>query len=152
MKKFISILATLLVFVSLQPLVLAAEDKPAIPYFGVGANVQEEEDESFLVKTEGAKAGEGFVFTPSEPFTSTKLNVQITLKGEGTVILKVSETDPRGRFIKDKSMEIKLTEDWVTYELPFELASTSSQIDISVVTKDASKMEFSYKDLKVNQE
>lgn len=152
MKKLIAILATLMAFMSLQPNVLAAEDKPTIPYFGVGANVQEEEDGSFLVKTEGAKAGEGFVFTPSEPFTSTNITVQIALKGEGTVILKVSETDPRGRFIKDKSMDIQLTEEWTTHELPFELASTSSQIDISVVTKDASKMEFSYKDLNVNQE
>ncbi|SOC39882.1 hypothetical protein [Ureibacillus acetophenoni] len=152
MKKLISILATMLVFILLQPQVLADEDKPEIPYFGVGANVQEVEDGSFLVKTEGVKAGEGFVFTPGESFTSTNITVQIALKGEGIVILKVSETDPRGRFIKDKSMEIQLTENWATYELPYELASTSSQIDVSVITKDTSKMEFSYKDLKISQE
>ena len=49
-------------------------------------------------------------------------------------------------------MEVALTEDWATHVLPFELASTSSQIDVSVVTKGTTKTEFSYKDLKINQE
>ncbi|CAM5215751.1 Carbohydrate binding protein OS=Ureibacillus acetophenoni OX=614649 GN=SAMN05877842_106168 PE=4 SV=1 [Ureibacillus acetophenoni] len=152
MKKVITILATILVFFSLQPNTLAAEDKPIIPYFGVGANVTEIGDGSFVVKTEGAKAEEGFVFTPKESFTSTKISFQITLKGTGTVLLKISETDPRGRFIKEKTIEVVLTEDWTTHVLPFELASTISQIDVSVVTKDATRTEFSYKDLKIIQE
>lgn len=152
MRKVITLFATLLVFFSLQPHYLAAEDKPVIPYFGVGANIQEIGDGSFVVKTKGEKAEEGFVFTPKQSFTSTKISLQITLKGKGTVLLKISETDPRGRFIKEKSMEINLTEDWETHVLPFDLASTISQIDVSVVTKVATKTEFSYKDLKINQE
>lgn len=152
MKKVIIFLATVLVFLSIQPNVFAAEDKPTIPYFGVGANVQELEDGSFLVKTEGVEVEEGFIFTPKEPFTSTKISLQLSLKGEGTVFVMISETDPRGRFIKEKSMEVQLTEEWATHVLPFELASTKSQIDVSVVTKDAVKVEFYFKDLKINQE
>jgi len=151
-RKIITILTTILLLLSMLPHALAAEDKPEIPFFGVGANVQELNDGSFVVKTEGEKAEEGFVFTPKEPFTTTQISLQISLKGTGTVLLKISETDPRGRFIKDKSMEVQLTEDWTVHVLPFELASTSSQIDVSVVTKDATKTEFSYKDLKINQE
>lgn len=44
---------------------------------------------------------------------------------------------------------MQVTENRTTYELPYELASTSSQIDVTVITKDTSKMEFSYKDLKI---
>ena len=68
MKKIITILATLLVFLSVQPYSLAAEEKTPIPYFGVGANVQELEDGSFLVKTEGLKAGRRVCFHAKRSF------------------------------------------------------------------------------------
>lgn len=150
MKKIVNMLMiTMLVFLTISTYTLAAEDTPVLPYFGAGANVTEQSDGTYDVKTEGAKENEGFVYSPADPFTSTKVEVHVTLKGKGTVLLQVSETDPRGRFIKDKSMEIQLTEEWATYVLPFELASTASQLDVLIVTKEAEKTEFSFKDLKI---
>lgn len=153
MKKLLTIFTILLLFLALQTHSLAAEDKPGIPYFGVGAAaVQDLGTGEFIVKTKGYEAEEGFVYTPPEAFTSTKISMQVTVKGEGTIIIKISETDPRGRFIKEKTMDVELTEEWTTHVLPFELASKSSQIDVSIVTKDKAATEFSFKDLKINEE
>jgi hypothetical protein len=153
MKKILNLFVILLFFLSMQTHSLAAEEQPGIPYFGVGgAAVQDLGDGEFAVKTKGLEAEEGFVYTPSEPFTNTKINIQVTLRGEGTIILRISETDPRGRFIKEKSMDIELTEEWTTHEMPFELASASSQIDVSLITKDQAQTEFYFKDLKITGE
>ncbi len=150
MNKFLKmLLISMIVILSIQSYAVADEDTPGIPYFGTGANVTDQGNGIYTVKTEGDKEKEGFVYSASDPFTSTKVEVQVSLKGKGTVLLQVSETDPRGRFIKDKNMEIQLTEDWTTYNLPFELASKSSQLDVLIVTKDAEKAEFSFKDLKI---
>lgn len=153
MKKILTLFVSLLFILSLQSHSLAAEEQQGIPYFGVGASaVQDLGDGEYAVKTKGLEAEEGFVYTPTEPFTSTKINIQVTLRGEGTIILRISETDPRGRFIKEKRMNVELTEEWTTHTLPFELASTSSQIDVSLITKEQTQAEFYFKDLKITGE
>lgn len=152
MKKVMTSFFTLVFFLTISTQALAAEDRPTIPYFGLGATVQEVIEGEFLVKTEGAKAEEGFVYTPPKPFTKENIKLQITLKGKGTVILKLEETDARGQYIKEKNMEVTLTEDWTTYEMTFTLESPSSQIDASVTTKSEEKAEFSFKNLQIIEE
>ncbi len=143
---------TVMFFLAMHVNTLAAEDRPTIPYFGLGATVQEVIDGEFLVKTEGAKKEEGFVYTPPQPFEKENIRLQITLKGKGTVILKIEETNARGQFIKDKTTEVTLTEDWATYEMSFTLESPSSQIDASVITKSKDETEFSFKNLQIIEE
>ncbi|KGR78624.1 hypothetical protein [Ureibacillus sinduriensis] len=151
MKKLLSFL-TLTFFFSMAANTLAAEDRPTIPYFGVGAVVQEMVEGEYLVKTEGAKAEEGFIYTPPNPFTKDNIKFLITLKGKGTVILKLEETNARGQYIKEKKVEVRLTEDWVTHEVAFTLESPSSQIDASVLTQDKEKAEFSFKNVQIIEE
>ena len=147
-----TIFLTMMFFLTMNSQTLAAEDSPTIPYFGLGATVQEVIEGEFIVKTEGAKAEEGFVYTPPKPFQKENIKIQITLKGTGNVLFKVEETNARGQYIKEKNMEITLTEDWATYEMAFTLESPSSQIDASVITKSQEKAEFSFKNLQIIEE
>lgn len=125
-----------------------AKEQPKHQYFGLGATVHEVEPTVYLVKTEGKKQGEGFVFTPKLDSTKEKITFQLSLKGKGTVIYRIAETDARGRFIKEEEMAIELTNEWNTYEIPFILTSPSSQIDVLVVTKERSTIEFLFKNSK----
>jgi len=143
---------TLVFLFSMQIPSLAAEDRPTIPYYGVGATVQEVVEGEYLVKTEGAKAEEGFVYTPPEPFKEKNIKFQITLKGKGNVILKLEETNARGQYIKEKKMDVTLTEDWATYEMTFTLESPTSQIDAFVLSKDKEPAEFSFKNIEIIEE
>lgn len=129
----------------------ALEDRLEMPYFGVGATVQDLNDETFLVKTEGRKWGEGFVYTYPSPFSKEQVNAQITLQGKGKVIFKISETNSRGQFLKEAILLIELTEEWTTYELPLVLNSASSQIDLSILTKNKAETKFFFKGLKINE-
>lgn len=151
MKKLLSFL-TVTFFFAMATNAFAAEDRPTIPYFGVGAVVQEVVEGEYLVKTEGVKAEEGFVYTPPKPFTKENIKFLVTLKGKGTVILKLEETDVRGQYIKEKKVEVPLTEDWTTHEMTFTLESPSSQIDASILTKDKEKAEFSFKNVQIIEE
>ena len=130
---------------------LAAEETPTIPYFGIGATVQEKVEGEYLINTEGAKEQEGFVYTPSSPFSKVDINLQIMLKGTGTVLLKLEETNARGQYIKAKTMEVQLTQDWSTYEMEFTLESPSSQIDVSVLTKSKEQTDFTFKNLQITE-
>jgi len=152
MKKIIAIMVTFIAFLTIQSLALAAEETPTIPYFGIGATVQEIVEGEYLIKTEGAKEQEGFVYTPSEPFNKVDIKLQIALKGKGTVLLKIEETNARGQYIKAKTKEVQLTDDWSTYEMEFTLESPTSQIDVSVLTKSKEKTEFTFKNLQITEE
>lgn len=152
MKKILTLFVTLLFLLSMQTQSLAAEDRPGISYFGTGAFVQDLGDGTFLVKTEGVKEEEGFVHTPRHTFSNEKISYQITLKGKGTVIFRISATDARGRFIKQEELVIELTEQWTTHVLPIELEGRFIQLDVSVVTQNKAETEFSFKDLKITEE
>lgn len=125
----------------------ALEPKPQ--YVGVDATIQATDTGEHIVKTMGMKAGEGFVYTPQQARTKQEITYQIELKGKGPVTLKISETDARGRFIKEKEKIVELTEQWTTYKMPFNLQSTTSQLDVFVLTKDKSALEFSFKNLQI---
>ena len=152
MKKLGTFFGTLLFMLFMQTHSLAADDKPGTQYFGVGATIQEVGDGEFIVKTEGKKSEEGFVFSPKEKFTTEKIQLQVTLKGKGTVVVRISETNARGQFIKEANLTVQLTEDWATYGMPFTLESQSSQLDVFVVTKSEAETEFSVKDLTISSQ
>jgi len=152
MKKLVSVLSFFILVISVQSLSHAAEETPSIPYFGVGATVQEVIKGEYLVKTEGAKSEEGFVYSPPKPFQNERIKFQITLKGKGTVILKLEETNARGQYIKEKTMEVALTENWSTYEMTYTLESPTSQIDAMVTTKSQEKATFTFKNLQIIEE
>ncbi|PYF05252.1 carbohydrate binding domain-containing protein [Ureibacillus chungkukjangi] len=152
MKNILSPILAIVLFLSIQPFTLAAEETPEIPYFGIGATVQEKMEGEYLVQTEGAKEQEGFVYTPQEAFKSENIKMQITLMGKGRVILKLEETNARGQYIKEKTMEVELTEDWTAYEMTFTLESPSSQIDASVITKSKESADFTFKNLQIIEE
>ncbi|MFC7687178.1 hypothetical protein [Ureibacillus sp. GCM10028918] len=152
MKKQLTSFLAVMFFLAMSTHSLAAEDRPTIPYFGIGAIVQEVIEGEFLVKTEGTKEEEGFVYTPPQPLTKENIKFLVTLKGKGTVILKLEETNARGQYIKDKKIEVELTEEWTTHEMTFTLESPSSQIDVSVLTKGKEKTGFSFKNLQIIEE
>ncbi|TSI05132.1 hypothetical protein FJQ64_12510 [Lysinibacillus sp. BW-2-10] len=152
MKKILLFFVTMLFVLATQNFALAAEDKPPLPYFGNGATVQDLGNGEYVVKTEGAKDEEGFVYTAPKPFTTEKIQVQVSLKGQGTVMLKISETTARGQFIREERLPIQLTEEWKTYSVPYELASTTSQIDVSIVTQSKEQVQYTFKDLVVKEQ
>ncbi|QCR32384.1 carbohydrate binding domain-containing protein [Lysinibacillus sp. SGAir0095] len=152
MKKIIALLGTIVLFFNLHSLAFAAEETPTIPYFGIGATVQEKLEGEYVVKTEGRKEQEGFVYTPPKSFSKENIKFQITIKGKGTVLLKLEETSARGQYLKEKTMEVELTEDWATYEMTYTLESPSSQIDASVITKSKENTEFTFKNLQIIEE
>lgn len=125
-----------------------AKEKKSIQLLGVGAVVQESQNGEFLVKTEGLKAGEGFVSTPKD-FESKNILFQMEVKGSDPVILKIEETDARGKFLKEKELEVPLTSNWNPKQLDFMLESESSQIDVFVLTKEKKKTEFSVRNVTV---
>jgi len=125
-----------------------AKEKKSIQLLGVGAVVQESQNGEFLVKTEGLKAGEGFVSTPKD-FESKNILFQMEVKGADPVILKIEETDARGKFLKEKELEVPLTSNWNPKQLDFMLESESSQIDVFVLTKEKKKTEFSVRNVTV---
>lgn len=122
-----------------------AEEVPK--YFEIGAAIDQGYSGEYIVTTKGEKSGEGFVHTPSLQLTSKDVTYQVKLKGSGNVILKVEETDLRGKFIKDKSIMVQLSDQWETYELTFSLTELSSQMDVFVLTPRRSQIEFHFKDL-----
>ncbi len=146
-KSSITIFLFLLFSFLYQSHLIALEPKPQ--YFGVDATIQDADTGEHIVKTKGMKAGEGFVYTPQQARTKQEITYQIDLKGKGPVILKISETDASGRFIKEEERVVELTEQWTTYEMPYTLQSTTSQLDVFVLTKDKSALEFSFKNLRI---
>lgn len=152
MKRLFASIMTILFYLAIVTNAIAAEDRPTIPYYGVGGVVQEVIEGEYLVKTEGLKAEEGFVYTPPKPFTKENIKFLVTLKGKGTVILKLEETNARGQYIKEKKVELALTEDWVTHEMTFTLESVTSQIDVFITTKNKEKTEFSFKNVQIIEE
>ncbi len=146
-KSLMTIVMFSLFLFIFQSHLFAAETKHQ--YFGVDATVQATDTGEHIVKTKGIKAEEGFVYTPKQGRTKQEISYQVDLKGNGPVILKISETDARGRFIKEEEKTVELTEQWTTYEMPYTMQSTTSQLDVFVLTKDKSALEFSFKNLRI---
>lgn len=149
-KNILFVLAFLLFFIT-SPAQLQASEERNVQFFGVGADVKVASPGEYVVNTKGENAEEGFVHTPKKTFTKPNIKFQVELKGTGSAIMKISETDARGQFIKEQTKEVQLTDEWVLNELPFELQSTSSQIDVLVITKDKTATEFSFKNVQVNE-
>ncbi|MGI8383860.1 hypothetical protein [Robertmurraya sp. P23] len=151
MKKTMHVfLVILLAFVVNSPSITAKEMK-SMPLLGVGAAVQEGQNKEFLIKTEGFKAGEGIVAT-SKDFETKNILFQVEVKGTDPVILKIEETDARGKFLKEKELEVPLTSNWSVKELDFVLESETSQIDVFVLTKEKKKTEFSVRNVNVTEQ
>lgn len=127
---------------------LSAKEEP-LKLFGMGASVEETTPGLFTVKTSGKKEGEGFVYNPHRSLSTNQVKSQIELKGTGNVNLTIEETDARGKFLKEKEMKVALTKEWKTYELDFELESTSSQLDLLVLTPKTSRLEFKAKNIQM---
>ncbi|MGG7619214.1 hypothetical protein [Bacillus coreaensis] len=148
MKKTMHVfLIILLAFVVNSQSIFAKEIK-SIQLLGIGAVVQDSQNGEFLIKTEGLKAGEGFVATPKD-LDSKNILFQLESKGSGSVILKIEETDARGKFLKEKELEVSLTSNWSIKQLDFILESETSQVDVFVLTKEKRKTEFSVRNVTV---
>ncbi len=151
MKKYIIPVLTIFIFFLSAPANMYASEDRELQFFGVGADVQGNNLGEYTVKTKGEKAEEGFVFTPQKPFTSTNILFSVELKGEGSVILKISETNAQGQFIKEETKQVQLTSDWAQHVLPFQLESTSSQVDVFVLTDNQKETEFSFRNVQVKE-
>lgn len=148
MKKTLHVFLVVLLAFMVNSQSIYAKEMKSIQLLGVGAVVQESQNGEFLVKTEGLKAGEGFVSTPKD-FESKNILFQMEVKGSDPVILKIEETDARGKFLKEKELEVPLTSNWNPKQLDFMLESESSQIDVFVLTKEKKKTEFSVRNVTV---
>ena len=120
-------------------------------YFGVGATVEEIEQATFIVKTKGEDTGEGFVFTPEEEINSgEKVTFQVSLEGNGTVFIKLVETDANGKYINEHSSPmILLTSDWKKYHISAPLNKATNQVDVLVITDGTQRTEFQFRDANV---
>jgi len=113
----------------------------AAKYFGVNATVEKVDQEEYVVKTMGEKKEEGFVYTLRGEFSSLQIQPSINLKGNGKYLIVIQETDARGIFINEKKMPIELTDSWQTFSVPYKMKSTTSQIDVMVLTTTKTKTE-----------
>jgi len=149
MKKVLIMINTIVLIslIAFLPTILAKETQ--MRFFGVGADVKVGNQGEYTIVTKGEKAEEGFVHTATEKFSKKEIKFKVELKGQDKVLLKIQETDARGRFIKEEKQAIELTQDWKLYEVPFVLVSLESQIDVLVVTESQRQTEFQFKNLLV---
>jgi hypothetical protein len=119
-------------------------------YFGVGATVEEIEQATFIVKTKGEDTGEGFIFTPEEIKSDEKVTFQVSLEGNGTVFIKLVETDANGKYIYEHSSPmILLTSDWKKYHISAPLNKATNQVDVLVITDGTQRTEFQFRDANI---
>ena len=140
----------LISLIAFLPTTLAKETQ--MRFFGVGADVKEGDLGEYTVVTKGEKAEEGFVHTATEKFSKKEIQFKVELKGQDKVLLKIQETDARGRFIKEEKQAVELTQDWKSYEVPFVLESLDSQIDVLVVTESQLQTEFQFRNLQMSSQ
>ncbi|HEO8418163.1 TPA: hypothetical protein VBX77_000123 [Yersinia enterocolitica] len=114
----------------------------AAKYFGVNATVEKINQDEYVVKTKGEKTEEGVVYTLTGDFSSLQIQPSINLKGNGKYLIVIQETDARGTFINEKKLPIELTDNWQTFSVPYKMKSTTSQIDVMVLTPTKTKTEF----------
>ncbi|WP_066049082.1 hypothetical protein [Robertmurraya korlensis] len=148
MKKTMQVFFVVLMTFVMNSQLIAAKESTSILLLGIGATIEKGQDGEVVVKTEGLKVGEGFVFTPKD-LGSKSILFQVELKGTGPVILRIEETDARGKFLKDKEREVELTSNWSKKELDFVLESESSQVDVFVVTKEKKETVFEVRNVQV---
>lgn len=118
-------------------------------YLGVGATIEEIEQATFMVHTEGKKQGEGFVFTPDKIKANKNITFEVSLEGENkTVYLKIMETDANGKFIAEHTTPmILLTSDWKKYKLTTKTNQKTKQIDVFVLTEEEDPTQFQFRDV-----
>jgi hypothetical protein len=151
MKRWLTTLVVVLFIVFITGSYVFANEESKTKYFGVGATVEEIEQATFHVKTIGEKPEEGFVYTPDQIKKGEDMTFKVTLQGEGTVFLKLVETDSKGRFIKEHTTPmILLTSDWKAYKLPATLNEKTAQIDTFVITGGKQQINFVFRDLSVD--
>ncbi|GGA81108.1 hypothetical protein [Ornithinibacillus halotolerans] len=148
--KWLSILLLLFITLFCSNSVIAQEEIQT-KYFGVGATVEEIDQAEFSVSTDGATAGEGFVFTTDQIHSGEKVNFSVVLKGNETLQIKLVETDVNGKFIKEQTSPAILLEDtWKEFKYQTKLAKHTKQIDIFVITDSAKKSVFKFRDALIN--
>lgn len=140
MKKQLIFIPFVLFFFFFPPTFMAKEE--AAKYFGVNATVEKVNQEEYVVKTKGEKKEEGAVYTFPGEFSSLQIQPSINLKGNGKYLIVIQETDARGTFINEKKLPIELTDNWQTFSVPYKMKSTTSQIDVMVLTPTKTKTEF----------
>ncbi|WP_047986031.1 hypothetical protein [Ornithinibacillus californiensis] len=150
MKRWLTTLVVVLFIVLIADSNVLAYEESKTKYFGVGATVEEIEQATFQVKTMGEKSEEGFIYTPVQIKKGKDMTFKVTLQGDGTVFLKLVETDSKGRFINEHTTPmILLTSDWKAYKLPATLNEKTAQIDTLVITGGKQQMNFMFRDVAV---
>ncbi|WP_400243704.1 hypothetical protein AB3U99_21085 [Niallia sp. JL1B1071] len=139
MKKRLLFIPFLLFLFSFPTPFMAREEVQK--YFGVNATVEKVNQEEYVVKTKGEKKEEGFIYTLPGEFSSLQIQPSINLKGNGNYLIIIQETNARGTFINEKKMPIELTDNWQTFSVPYKMKSTTSQIDVKVLTTTKTKSE-----------
>lgn len=140
----VPIVSIIIVFISSNSFAL---EETKTKYFGVGATVEEVEQATFTVKTKGENVGEGFVFTPEEITNGDRITFQVSLEGKGTVYIKLVETNPNGKYIKEHTTPmILLTSDWKEYRINADLSKETEQVDVLVITDGTQQTEFKFRD------
>ncbi|SET72448.1 hypothetical protein SAMN05421676_10783 [Salinibacillus kushneri] len=151
MRKFLSIWISCWILFICSASLVAAEQ--AYKYFSVGdAEISEINEQSYNVSTKGSKQDEGFVFTPKSIKGGKQITFQLDMKGKGEVLIRVSESDKAGKYIKESiSDPIKLAKDWKTAQHNLMLSPKTAEIDIMVLTNRKQQATFQFKNVKVNE-
>ncbi|GAA0498298.1 hypothetical protein GCM10008986_26720 [Salinibacillus aidingensis] len=151
MKKIIAVWMSFLMIFAGSATILAEEK--SYKYFGVGdAEISEIAEHTYHVNTQGAKQDEGFVFTPKEINGGKQITFQLELKGKGEMLIRISETDVAGKFIKETiSDPIKLTDNWKKAQRNLMLSPNTAEVDIMVLTNRKQQAAFQFKNVVVNE-
>ncbi|MRG87484.1 hypothetical protein [Salinibacillus xinjiangensis] len=150
MKKTFFIVCSLIFGLILSSFTgISAEEQTK--YFGVGdTQVSKVEGQTYKVSTKGKKQDEGFVFTPKNIKPGSQITTQLELKGKGEVIIRVSETNAKGKFIKESIGEpIKLTDEWQNVQHNLMLSPETAEIDVMVLTNRKQQATFQFKNVQI---
>ncbi|MBB6455415.1 hypothetical protein HNQ94_003915 [Salirhabdus euzebyi] len=152
MKKIISLMFLSLVYLIVAPLFTHANTSP-LTLFSVGeSKISENENKTYQIATKGLKSGEGFVFTASNIKSGKQNTFQFDLKGAGNVVIKVVETNIKGKFIKETtSKPVTLSDQWKTQQYTLMLSPNTKEMDVMVLTEGKQQITFQTKNIAVKQ-
>ncbi len=106
--------------------------------FGIHASLQTQNN-TVTITTNGEQVGEGIVHTVN-PVTSSPYTFAVRLRGTGHVMLKLSETSIKGRFLHETtSKPITLSNEWKNYTLTADLHAETNEIDQIILTTEKEK-------------
>jgi predicted DNA-binding ArsR family transcriptional regulator len=143
------------IFISIFMVIISSPvyGKESLDYFSIGSKVKQMDETTFQVATEGQKPNEGFGISAINVQGKKKVTLQSNMKGEGTILVAITELDNRGKVIKRVvSKPLVLTANWNVEQLNMKLSPKAQTIQLLFVTNTKDQQTFFIKNIRVQTE